>query len=75
METQFEVIVGADLTQNTAWVNDKRALQNLRTAERTALVEIYNETHGLIVGVGKSCCRKSKPACDTWPLRKFLLAK
>ena len=32
-EMQFEVIVGAYLTQNTAWTNVERALANLRTAE------------------------------------------
>src|SRR4029077_7520962 len=32
-ETAFEVIVGAFLTQNTAWINVERALVNLRTAE------------------------------------------
>jgi len=47
----------------------------MSTAQRTALVQVYNETHGLIVGVGKSYCRKSKPACDACPLRKFLPAK
>jgi len=31
-ETQFEVIVGAYLTQNTAWTNVERALANLRDA-------------------------------------------
>src|SRR5437660_12392366 len=31
-ETQFEVIVGAYLTQNTAWINVERALANLRNA-------------------------------------------
>ena len=31
-ETQFEVIVGAYLTQNTAWTNVERALANLREA-------------------------------------------
>ena len=31
-ETQFEVIVGAYLTQNTAWINVERALANLRDA-------------------------------------------
>ena len=31
-ETQFEVIAGAYLTQNTAWTNVERALQNLRHA-------------------------------------------
>src|SRR5579864_5213723 len=29
-ETAFEVIVGAYLTQNTAWINVERALANLR---------------------------------------------
>jgi len=46
----------------------------MSTAQRTALVQVYNEMHGLIVGVGKNYCRKSKPACDTCPLRKFLPA-
>src|SRR5437667_6465047 len=31
-ETQFEVIVGAYLTQNTAWTNVELALANLRRA-------------------------------------------
>src|SRR5205807_10643448 len=31
-ETPFEVIVGAYLTQNTAWINGERALANLRNA-------------------------------------------
>ena len=32
-ETQFEVILGAYLTQNTAWTNVERALANLRAAQ------------------------------------------
>ncbi len=32
-ETPFEVMVGAVLTQNTAWVNVERAITNLRQAE------------------------------------------
>jgi len=32
-ETAFEVIVGAYLTQNTAWTNVERALANLRAAQ------------------------------------------
>ena len=31
-ETQFEVIVGAVLTQNTSWINVERAMANLRSA-------------------------------------------
>src|SRR6266699_5721435 len=36
-ETQFEVIVGAYLTQNTAWTNVERALANLRRANLLSL--------------------------------------
>jgi endonuclease III related protein len=42
------------------------------TAERTALVQIFNEMHGLIVGVGKNYCLKSQPQCEQCPLQKFL---
>lgn len=41
-------------------------------AHRTALVQVYNEMHGLIVGVGKNYCRKTKPNCDACPLQKHL---
>ena len=44
----------------------------MSTAARTALVQVYNEMHGLIVGVGKNYCRKSKPACEECPLQRFL---
>jgi endonuclease-3 related protein len=44
----------------------------MSTAKRTALTQIYNEMHGLIVGVGKNYCRKSQPQCDGCPLQKFL---
>lgn len=47
----------------------------MSTAQRTALVQVYNEMHGLIVGVGKNYCRKSTPACDACPLRTFLPAE
>lgn len=44
-------------------------------AKRTALVQIYNEMHGLIVGVGKHFCGKSQPKCDGCPLQPFLPAR
>ena len=46
----------------------------MSTAKRTALTQIYNEMHGLIVGVGKNYCKKSQPRCDECPLQKFLPA-
>ena len=42
------------------------------TAPRTALAQVYNEMHGLIVGVGKEFCRKSQPQCDECPLQPLL---
>jgi endonuclease-3 related protein len=44
----------------------------MSTARRSALVQVYNEMHGLIVGVGKNYCRKSQPVCDQCPLQPFL---
>ncbi len=47
---------------------------SMSSAHRTALVQIYNEMHGLIVGVGKFHCGKSKAKCDGCPLQTFLPA-
>ncbi len=48
----------------------------MSTARRNALVQVFNEMHGLIVGVGKTHCLKSQPKCEQCPLQKFLpLAK
>jgi endonuclease III related protein len=44
----------------------------MSTAQRTALVQHFNEMHGLIVGVGKTHCLKSQPRCEQCPLQKFL---
>jgi endonuclease III related protein len=44
----------------------------MSTAARTALVQVYNEMHGLIVGVGKNFCGKSQAQCDGCPLQRFL---
>jgi endonuclease-3 related protein len=44
----------------------------MSTAHRTALAQVYNEMHGLIVGVGKHFCGKSQANCDMCPLQPFL---
>jgi endonuclease III related protein len=44
----------------------------MSTTRRTALAQVYNEMHGLIVGVGKHFCGKSQPQCDMCPLQPFL---
>lgn len=47
---------------------------SMSEAHRTALVQVYNELHGLIVGVGKYHCGKSTAKCDGCPLQRFLPA-
>ena len=44
----------------------------MSTAKRTAVAQVYNEMHGLIVGVGKNYCKKSDALCDECPLQAFL---
>jgi adenine-specific DNA glycosylase len=44
----------------------------MSTAERTVRVQVFNEMHGLFVGVGKTYCLKSQPQCEQCPLQKFL---
>jgi endonuclease-3 related protein len=44
----------------------------MSTAARTPLAQVYNEMHGLIVGVGKHYCKKSRAACEGCPLQPFL---
>jgi endonuclease III related protein len=46
----------------------------ISAAKRTALAQVFNEMHGLIVGVGKTHCLKSQPRCEQCPLQKFLPA-
>jgi endonuclease III related protein len=44
----------------------------MSTTKRTTLAQVYNEMHGLLVGVGKHYCGKSQPQCDGCPLQPFL---
>jgi len=44
----------------------------MSTAVRTPAAQVFNEMHGLIVGVGKNYCKKSQPLCEQCPLQRFL---
>jgi endonuclease-3 related protein len=44
----------------------------MSTSARSALVQRFNEMHGLIVRVGKTYCLKSQPWCEQCPLHEFL---
>ncbi len=41
-------------------------------APREPLAQLFNEMHGLIVGVGKNYCFKQNPRCEACPLGRFL---
>jgi endonuclease-3 related protein len=45
---------------------------SMSLAPRSPLAQVYNEMHGLLVGVGKHFCLKSEPRCENCPLRQFL---
>jgi len=55
-ETAFEVAVGAVLTQNTSWANVKKAIANLKAADRLSAEGIHSlereELAGLIRPAG-----------------------
>ncbi len=47
----------------------------MSTATRCGQAQVFNEMHGLIVGVGKNYCLKSKPKCEECPLGPLLPTK
>jgi endonuclease III related protein len=53
----------------------KHPPSRMSTARRTARAQVFNEMHGLLVGVGKNYCLKSQMRCEQCPLQKFLPEK
>jgi endonuclease-3 related protein len=53
-------------------LNQGHTPSRISVAARPPLVQVFNEMHGLIVGVGKNYCKKSQKCCDHCPLREFL---
>jgi endonuclease III related protein len=58
--------------QNISFPGTAHPPSAMSTAPRMPLAQVYNEMHGLIVGVGKHYCKKSQPLCDGCPLQRFL---
>jgi endonuclease III related protein len=72
--SDFSCEFDGDSRSDTGFPGAAHPPSRMSTAERTPLTQIYNEMHGLIVGVGKNYCRKSQARCDECPLRNFLPA-
>ncbi len=47
----------------------------MSSCERAPVAQVYNEMHGLLVGVGKNYCLASRALCQGCPLEKFLTAR
>lgn len=71
---QARGLTGSNLLQTGA-LGASHPPSRMSKAKRSALSQIYNEMHGLIVGVGKNYCLKTNPRCDICPLRNFLPAE
>jgi len=44
-ETQFEIVIGAILTQNTSWANVEKAIANLKAADRLTAESLHDLDH------------------------------
>jgi endonuclease III len=44
-------------------------------SQRSTTAQVFNEAHGLLVGVAKNYCLKSEARCEQCPLGGMLAAK
>ena len=65
----------ADVGPETLPKGSCHAPSAMSTAERCAQAQVFNEMHGLMVGVAKNYCLKSKPKCEECPLGPLLTKK
>jgi endonuclease-3 related protein len=66
---------GAATSAATAPRGSSHPPSAMSEAGRAARVQVFNEMHGLLVGVGKNYCLKSQMRCEQCPLQKFLPEK
>jgi endonuclease-3 related protein len=52
-DTPFEVMVGAILTQNTAWMNVEKAIANLKSEKKLSAKKIVETRHGILAKILK----------------------
>ncbi|MGB9106536.1 MAG: hypothetical protein WCC59_17420 [Terriglobales bacterium] len=71
-EAHFHSLATRDSRLGTRPEGSCHPPSRMSTVRRTATAQVFNEMHGLIVGVGKNFCLKSKALCDQCPLRVFL---
>jgi endonuclease-3 related protein len=70
VELSQDLVTAAEQTGAACYKPSRMSL-----ASRSPLAQVYNETHGLLVGVGKKYCLKSAPKCECCPLNHLLSGK
>ena len=74
----FERGLSKDISATTPASRSSGAASHLPSpmslATRSPLAQVFNDMHGLIVGVGKQYCLKSKLQCEQCPLKPLLPA-
>jgi endonuclease-3 related protein len=71
-EAHFHSLATRDSRLGTRPEGASHPPSRISTVPRSATAQVFNEMHGLIVGVGKNFCLKSKALCEPCPLRVFL---
>jgi endonuclease-3 related protein len=74
-KSQFRILETGNWKPETRPQGSCHSPSRMSLARRTATAQVFNEMHGLFVGVGKNFCLKSKPLCDRCPLQVFLPAR
>ena len=69
LESAFDPVAA---TATSGLAGSSHPPSRMSTGSRSSAVQVFNEMHGLIVGVGKNFCKKSQPECEQCPLKKFL---
>jgi endonuclease III related protein len=72
LASEIAALRGVGPTEITKACSTSHPPSRMSTAKRSAPAQLFNEMHGLIVGVGKQYCKKSQPDCERCPLRTYL---
>jgi endonuclease-3 related protein len=70
--TTLDGFAAGKLTRRAAPQGSCHEPSRASTMRRSDLAQVYNEMHGLIVGVGKNFCLKRVPDCEACPLGPLL---
>jgi endonuclease III related protein len=68
----LSAVARGDRQQECARPSTAHSPSAMSCAKRPVQAQVFNDMHGLLVGVGKHYCLKAEPNCQECPLKKFL---